>query len=48
MLDGMGIATGVSLDAICDATRYIAGVIGRDVASRTYNAREAAAARVPA
>jgi isopropylmalate/homocitrate/citramalate synthase len=48
MLDGMGIATGVSLERVCDATRYMAGVIGRDVTSRAYNAREAAAARVPA
>ncbi|GAC1310549.1 MAG: hydroxymethylglutaryl-CoA lyase [Vulcanimicrobiaceae bacterium] len=45
MLGGMGIETGVSLDAVRAATRFVSGVLGRDVPSRTYRALEAAAVR---
>ncbi len=45
MLDGMHIETGVSLDAVRAATRFVSGVLGRDVPSRAYRALEAAAAR---
>jgi hydroxymethylglutaryl-CoA lyase len=45
MLHGMGIETGVDLARVRDASRFIAGVLGRDVASRAYRALEAAAAR---
>jgi len=45
MLHGMGIETGVDLDRVRDASRFIAGVLGRDVASRAFRALEAAAAR---
>jgi isopropylmalate/homocitrate/citramalate synthase len=34
MLHGMGIETGVDLDRVRDASRFIAGVLGRDVTSR--------------
>ncbi len=45
MLHGMGIETGVDLGAVRDASRFISGALGRDVASRAYRALEAAAAR---
>jgi hydroxymethylglutaryl-CoA lyase len=45
MLHGMGIETGVELDRVRDASRFIAGVLGRDVASRAYRALEAAGSR---
>jgi isopropylmalate/homocitrate/citramalate synthase len=45
MLHGMGIETGVDLDRVRDASRFIAGVLGRDVTSRAFRALEAAAAR---
>ncbi|MDQ2857634.1 MAG: hydroxymethylglutaryl-CoA lyase [Candidatus Eremiobacteraeota bacterium] len=45
MLDGMGIETGVSLEKIRDASRFIAGVLQRDPVSRAYRALEAACAR---
>ena len=45
MLGGMGIETGVSLEAVCAATHFIAGVLGRDVPSRAYHALTAATAR---
>ncbi len=48
MLDGMGIETGVSLERVRDASRFMSGVLGRDVASRTYRALEASAARAAA
>ncbi len=48
MLHGMGIATGVDLERVRDASRFMAGVLGREVASRTYRALEADACRVPA
>ncbi len=51
MLDGMGIETGVDFGRVRDASRFIAGVLSRDIASRTYRALEAsaaAAARTPA
>ncbi|MFY9780283.1 MAG: hydroxymethylglutaryl-CoA lyase [Candidatus Baltobacteraceae bacterium] len=40
LLHGMGIETGVGLEAVRDATRFISGVLQRDVASRAYNALE--------
>jgi isopropylmalate/homocitrate/citramalate synthase len=49
LLQGLGIATGVDLDRVRAASRFIAGVLGRDVVSRAYRALEAADARnVPA
>lgn len=45
MLDGMGIETGVSLDGVRAASRFLAGAIGREPISRAYRALEAAAAR---
>ncbi len=49
LLHGLGIATGVELDRVRAASRFIAAVLGRDVVSRTYRALEAADARnVPA
>ncbi len=45
MLDGMGIETGVSLDAVRAATRFVSGVLGHEAPSRAYRALEAAAAR---
>ncbi|MGP6157969.1 MAG: hydroxymethylglutaryl-CoA lyase [Vulcanimicrobiaceae bacterium] len=44
LLHGMGIETGVELDAVRDATRFISGVLRRDVASRAYRALEVQAA----
>jgi isopropylmalate/homocitrate/citramalate synthase len=45
MLHGMGIETGVDLAAVRAASRFMAGVLGRDVASRAFRALEAADAR---
>jgi isopropylmalate/homocitrate/citramalate synthase len=41
LLHGMGIETGVDLERVRDASRYIAGVLGRTLASRTFAALEA-------
>jgi isopropylmalate/homocitrate/citramalate synthase len=41
LLHGMGIETGVELEKVRDASRFIAGVLGRPIVSRTYNALEA-------
>ena len=38
MLDGMGIATGLSMEKILDASAYISGVLGRDPVSRAGTA----------
>jgi hydroxymethylglutaryl-CoA lyase len=47
LLGGMKIETGVDLERVRDATRFISGVLGRAVVSRAYNALEAQlAARV--
>jgi isopropylmalate/homocitrate/citramalate synthase len=43
MLHGMGIETGVDLERIRHASRFIAGVLGREPVSRTFRALEAAA-----
>jgi len=43
LLHGMGIETGVDLDAVRAATRFVSGALGRtDVPSRAYRALEAA------
>jgi isopropylmalate/homocitrate/citramalate synthase len=43
LLHGMGIETGVDLDAVRVATRFVSGALGRtDVPSRAYRALEAA------
>ena len=39
MLDGLGIETGVDLDAVCAAGQAISGVLGRATASRGARAR---------
>jgi isopropylmalate/homocitrate/citramalate synthase len=46
MLHGMGIETGVDLERVRDASRFISAALGRDVVSRAYRALEAAATRV--
>jgi hydroxymethylglutaryl-CoA lyase len=38
LLDGLGIDTGVSIDAIVDAAAFISGVLGRKPVSRSGNA----------
>jgi isopropylmalate/homocitrate/citramalate synthase len=38
LLDGMGYGTGVSLDGVLEAARYIAGVLGRPLASKVGQA----------
>ena len=45
MLHGMGIETGVDLDVVRSASRFISGVLGREPASRAFRALEAAATR---
>lgn len=45
LLHGMGIETGVDLERVRDASRYIAAVLGRPLASRTFAALEAQRAR---
>jgi hydroxymethylglutaryl-CoA lyase len=42
MLHGMGIETGVDLDKVRAASRYIAGVLGHSLTSKTFQALEAA------
>ena len=46
MLHGMDIETGVDLDAIRGASRFISNALGREVPSRAYRALEAADARL--
>jgi isopropylmalate/homocitrate/citramalate synthase len=46
MLHGMGIETGVDLERVVEATRFIADALGREPASRAY--RAIAARREPA
>ena len=41
MLHGMGIETGVDLEKLRNASRFIGGVLQRDLVSRAYNALEA-------
>ncbi|HEV2262274.1 MAG TPA: hydroxymethylglutaryl-CoA lyase [Candidatus Rubrimentiphilum sp.] len=41
MLHGMGIETGVDLDKVRDASRFIAGVLGHELTSKAYQALEA-------
>src|SRR5271165_1888201 len=45
MLHGMDIETGVDLERVRDASRFISGVLERAVVSRAYNAIEAQLAR---
>lgn len=45
MLHKMGIATGIDLDKLRAASRFIQGKLGRPLASRAYTALEAADAR---
>ena len=42
MLHGMGIATGVDLDALADTGRWLAGILGRETGSRVGRALAAA------
>jgi hydroxymethylglutaryl-CoA lyase len=42
MLDRMGIATGVNLDAVRAASRFIASVLDHELTSKAYQAMEAA------
>jgi len=44
MLDGLGIETGVSLNAVVQASRGVEDVLGRTLPSRYYRAHHAAAA----
>jgi isopropylmalate/homocitrate/citramalate synthase len=41
MLHGMGIATGVDLAALVDATHFLEGMVGRDPTSKYYQAARA-------
>jgi isopropylmalate/homocitrate/citramalate synthase len=41
LLHGMGIETGVNLERVRDASRFIASILGRPLASRAYTALEA-------
>lgn len=41
MLNGLGIETGVSLDAVVEASAYLAGVLGRRLPSRYFRAATA-------
>jgi len=43
MLNGMGIETGVDLDAVLEAGAFIRGLIGRPAVSKVAQARGAAA-----
>jgi hydroxymethylglutaryl-CoA lyase len=45
LLDGLGIATGIDLARVRDASRFIDGLLHGRVSSRAYRALEAAAAR---
>ena len=45
MLHGMGIETGVALDLVRDASRFIASILGRELGSRAFRALEATTAR---
>jgi isopropylmalate/homocitrate/citramalate synthase len=45
MLHGMGIETGVDLDKVRAASRFIAGVLGHELTSKAYQALERAGAR---
>lgn len=45
VLHGMGIETGIDLDKVRAASRFIASKLGRPLASRAYTAMEAADAR---
>jgi hydroxymethylglutaryl-CoA lyase len=38
MLDGLGIATGIDIDALVDAGAFISGVLGRPPVSRAAKA----------
>jgi len=46
MLQGLGIETGVDLDALIEAGRFISDRLGRPPASKVSRARSAAADRV--
>jgi isopropylmalate/homocitrate/citramalate synthase len=41
MLNGMGIKTGVDLNKVCDASRFVFEKLGQKPFSRVYNALEA-------
>jgi hydroxymethylglutaryl-CoA lyase len=45
LLHGLGITTGVDLDAVYDASRHIEPIVGHPLASRYVQARKATAAR---
>ena len=45
MLDGLGIATGVSLDALVEASRAIEPLVGHPLPSRVFRARESTRGR---
>ena len=38
LLDGEGVETGVSIDAVLDAAHWLAGVLGRDLPGRVFRA----------
>ena len=41
MLNGMGVKTGVDLNKVCDASRFVFEKLGQRPFSRVYNALEA-------
>jgi hydroxymethylglutaryl-CoA lyase len=48
MLQGMGIETGVAIDKVRAASRFIRGVLDHELTSKAFQAMEAAAARTEA
>jgi hydroxymethylglutaryl-CoA lyase len=48
MLHGMGIETGVDIDAVRAASRFIRSVLDHDLTSKAFSALEAASQRTPA
>ena len=41
LLDGLGMETGVDLEKLCEAGRFIDGVLGRESGSKVNRARKA-------
>ncbi len=39
LLDGLGLDSGIDLDALCDTARWISAALGREPASRVARAR---------
>jgi hypothetical protein len=48
MLQGMGIETGIDIDKVRAASRFIRGVLDHELTSKAFQAMEAAEARAAA